>query len=84
MRCAGSRGVRLQGPLDQFKDFGFFSLGLTKSLEVWAKGSQDPKRITMAVLSKKSAKGTLDRRLLYKSVSKDFSRTSRMGTHVQG
>ena len=43
-----------------------------KSLEVWAKGSQDPKRITMAVMSEKSAKGTLDRRLLYKSVSKDF------------
>ena len=26
----------------------------------------------MAVMSEKSAKGTLDRRLLYKSVSKDF------------
>lgn len=84
MRWQAAEGLGYRALGTSSRTLAFF-LGLTNSLQVWAKGSQDPRRITMAVLSEKSAKGTRDDRLLYINLCpRILPQTSRMGTHVQG
>lgn len=77
MRCAGSRGIGLQGPLDQFKDFGFFS-GFNEVTGGLGKGFTGSQKDRQGCYVQK------DRRLLYKSVSKDFSPNKQNGDTCAG
>lgn len=83
MRCAGSRGLdyRASGPVQRLRLFSGFN-EVTAGL---GKGStQDPKGSPWLFCQKKSAKGTLDRRLLYKSVSRIFPEQAEWGHMCRG